>query len=429
MRSRAGIYRTSILLAVLCACGRSSSTTSRADEGEKSAPSAVRKQAAADGGAADAASAPDAATPAAALEGYDFIDEARLLYRVAACASDDALPENLSEKVVASHCRWLDQRKEMYRERYVDRAAKFIAEILPDDLPNDVVYPFGGGDLISALVAFPDAEEITTISLELAGDPRRIREIRRRDLGEALSGMTARFGGMLSVSNNTSENLSESQNTPLPTQLSMFLIGLAVNGYEPVSLRFFRIEPGGKLHYYTKAEIEEMDGKLARRRKSTWVAPEFSPAFTNSELRFRRRGEPGAPIHVHRHIAANLSNDHLARNPELMAHLEAKGRITALTKAASYLLWRPDFSTIRQYLLDNMELMLSDSTGIPPRFARKAGFEQVTYGRFSGSLLRASEKHNEDFRKLWLEQPRRKLTFRFGYVDNKSQKHLLVTKR
>ena len=44
-------------------------------------------------------------------------------------------------------------------------------------MPKTVVYPFGGGDLLSALVAFPDATEITTISLEQAGDPRRLRTL------------------------------------------------------------------------------------------------------------------------------------------------------------------------------------------------------------------------------------------------------------
>ncbi len=37
------------------------------------------------------------------------------------------------------------------------------------ELPEAVVYPFGGGDLLSALAAYPDAAEYTTLSLELAG--------------------------------------------------------------------------------------------------------------------------------------------------------------------------------------------------------------------------------------------------------------------
>ena len=69
-----------------------------------------------------------------------------------------------------------------------------------------------------------------------------------------------------------------------------------------------------------------------------------------------------------------------------------------MTKAASYLLWRDNFSTIRDYLLDNMEFMVSDSTGIPPKFATKAGFVQEAYGKFNESFLGASAELQQGLR-------------------------------
>jgi hypothetical protein len=107
-----------------------------------------------------------------------------------------------------------------------------------------------------------------------------------------------------------------------------------------------------------------------------------------------------------------------------------------MTKAASYLLWREDFSRVRNYLLKHMVLMISDSTGIPPRWASKAGFVQETYGAFEVSFLEASEEHNKDFKELWSAQPRRKLPFRYGYIDGvkdgekpAGRSHLLVTRK
>ena len=47
------------------------------------------------------------------------------------------------------------------------------------------------------------------------------------------------------------------------------------------------------------------------------------------------------------------------------------------------------FSEIRDRLLANMVWMASDSTGVPPRFAKKAGFAQVTYGTFTGPSPRS----------------------------------------
>jgi hypothetical protein len=73
--------------------------------------------------------------------------------------------------------------------------------------------------------------------------------------------------------------------------------------------------------------------------------------------------------------------------------------------------------------------MISDSTGVPPRFARKAGFTQTTYGRFAGSFLPAGAGDNDAFRTLWAKQPRRPLPFRYGYPDSEGRYHLMVTTR
>src|SRR5262245_66164600 len=118
-----------------------------------------------------AAAAP--ARAAAGDEGQDFTREVRLLYRIVACAGADPVPAGL-EAVVEAHCRSLRPLMEAYREKYVQGAQGFLLSLQPKGLPTSVVYPFGGGDLLSALTTYKDLREITTLSLEHAGDPRRI---------------------------------------------------------------------------------------------------------------------------------------------------------------------------------------------------------------------------------------------------------------
>jgi len=99
-----------------------------------------------------------------------------------------------------------------------------------------------------------------------------------------------------------------------------------------------------------------------------------------------------------------------------------------MTKAASYLIWNSYFSGIRDYLLANMAWMASDSTGIPPRFARKAGFTQKTFGTFKGAFLdEADPRTSDQMVELWASQPRRKLPFRYGYPDAEKRVHLMIT--
>ncbi len=368
---------------------------------------------------------------AASPSGQDFAAEAQLLYRVVACGGKSRLHANLDPQVVAKHCQLLNPRMERYRRQYLARARPFFAGILPNPVPDKVVYPFGGGDLLSALTTFPDAREITTLSLELSGDPRGITKIDSKRLEDSLDFLDRNVGGLLAANDSTSSSLAATQQGDLPGQLTYFLVGLAVHGYEPVSLRYFHVEADGSLHYYTVEEIHALENRLAQRRHGDWTSPDFSEAFANSELVFRPLGSNG-PLRIHRHIGANLRNDYLRKNSPILRYLERQGRVAAMTKAGSYCLWNPLFSRLRNYLLVNMEFMVSDSSGIPPEFATQAGFVQETYGSFQGAMCFdscPSDEYNDQFKDLWAHQPHRKLDFRYGYVDSKGSVHLLVTRR
>lgn len=375
-----------------------------------------------------APSASPVATPSPAPAGQDFATEVRLLHRVVACAGDAAIPSGLDAAAIRDHCAALRPRIEAHRKRYLAQAKPFLAALRPANLPTAVVYPAGGGDLLSALTTYPEGREYTTLSLELSGDPRRLATLDKSALTTSLALIRQQVGPLLSQNNSTSENLMKGQRGEIPGQIAFFLVALAVHDYEPVSLRYFRIEPDGTLHYFSEEEIAASDRAPAGKLKGEWTPPDFAPTFSNAEIVFRPRGAAGGETRVHRHIAANLADGPLAKQPGLLKHLEAKGRISAMTKAASYLLWRRDFSTMRDYLLGHMDLMISDSTGIPPSYAEAAGFTLETYGRFRGSFLPASSDYNDQFRKVWQRQPERPLPFRYGYPDSAGAFHLIVSR-
>jgi hypothetical protein len=359
--------------------------------------------------------------------GHDFQAELALAHRVVACAENGTEIPVEWTKVVAAHCRDLEAQKARFRARYVDKAMPFIARLRPAGLPDDVVYPFGGGDLASALVTYPDATEYTTMSLEHAGDPTRLSTLKAWQLQRSLADFRAAIRGLLALHDSASVNLIKMQRGPLPGQVAFFLTALSVFGYQPVSLRYFKLEADGSIHYYSQEEIAALATTTARKKKATWANTDHSVAFSHAELQFRRGGAD-APVVVHRHIAANLDDKNF-EGSAVERHLTGKGEIAAMTKAASYLLWNGNFSLIRDYLIANAVFMVSDSTGIPPRHARQAGLQQVTYGRFTGAFLRANAQHGTAFIHLWRKQPFRKLPFRYGYPDAVGNFHLLVTHR
>jgi hypothetical protein len=206
-------------------------------------------------------------------------------------------------------------------------------------------------------------------------------------------------------------------------------MGLAATGHEPVSMRYFRLEDDGAIHYLEPAEIDAIESG-AKKRKFDWTSPSFSEAFAHVEIRYRKLDDPPGVVRVHRHLGWNLADGALRAEPQLLRHLEAKGKVAMMTKGASYLLWLPGFKKIRDYMLANLAWMVSDSTGIPPAYATPAGMVQETYGTFRDAYLGHSRNtaHARDFARLWSESPKRPMPFRFGYLDAGDRPHLVVTR-
>jgi hypothetical protein len=364
----------------------------------------------------------------ARADAVDYIKDAKLYYRAVACMGSDPLPAELDGPTITKHCEEMTKRFARFTEKYVTPAQAFFAGVRPAGLPQAVVYPFGGGDLVGALVTYPDAREITTISLEHAGDPTRLAGLTdKKKLAAALAAYRDAINGLLTLNDSTTENMQKLLAGPIPGQLSFHLTGLAVMGYEPVSLRYFQIKDDGSLAYLTAADVDTLAKTKAKRVKANWKDADWSEAFTHMELAFRKAGDPKAPVIVHRHIAANLADKPFKGNG-LEKHLLAKGKVAAMMKAASFLIWNGAFGGIRDYLLANMVWMASDATGIAPRYAKKAGFQQLTYGSFKGPFLSDADTNvAEEMKKLWSSQPYRKLGFRYGYVDSELAVHLMIT--
>jgi len=343
-------------------------------------------------------------------QGTDFARQARLLYDAAACGKGDALPNGLTQAGLDRHCRLIAMAYAEYRTKWLDRAVPYLSRLVPPGLPRAVVYPFGGGDLVTALATFPKAEEFTTVSLEPAGDVRTVDAIPPAEWNHALAASRATLGVLLAKAYNTSKELRIAR-LPLPEELVHTMAALVLFDYEPVALRYFAIESDGSLRYLTA----DAHGVLAT---------------DNVELVFRKTGDPTAPSKVLRHIAANLDDRHLRQDPRVLRHLAAKGDVAAMTKAAIHLLASDDFSLLRGYLLDHMVWMISDDTGILPRHARAAGFIQEGHGIFKGPSRygHVTRADAEDLRRLFPgDEPLP--FFAYGYPDASGHGHLIITRK
>jgi len=440
----------SLLLAVLLvACGNDKNEHSRTDHEKETVVVAEKKPdlppvpanmgsdathgaAAGSGSAAAQAKAPIDPTPPVATNdsappagGHDFTAEAKALLAVGACGGGP-LPDGVPAALVDKHCSVITKAQNDYAEGWMKQASAFFEQKVPKDVPKKVVYPFAGGDLSTALTVYPDADEITTISLEPPGDPRTLGVLKGKDLERALGKVEYELKFLYRVNFSNTLNMIEAmRGGQLPTQLIFGLSALKIHGYELVALRYFKLEDDGSIHY-----LDDNDLKKAPDPSSSGNAQQRNMIFSNAEVQFRKAG---GRIQVWRHMRHNLGNTEqkgigpgLKEDPRLVKHLEAKGPIAGMTKAASYLLSWDSFSIMRDYMIKHVVWMVSDATGIAPKWGKPAGFEYETYGDFVAPHIQAGNGISKDWKAEWAAQEHRDLRFRFGYYDKKLRNHLVI---
>lgn len=357
------------------------------------------------------------------------------LWEVAACGKPVEPPdanaglERLKDKagkVIAEHCKALDKILAEYTRDWLSPARPFFKELAPATIPKTVVYPFAGGDLMTALAVFPDLTELTTISLESGGDGRGIFRVDANQLSQALASNRRFINELVKWNHNRTIDLNNMELSPVPSQLIFALTGLKVHGFEPVGLRALAMEPDGSLRVLGPSDFKAIDAKVetfrgGKRNKA------LNDAFAHYELRFRRPGE--STVRIYRHFQMNLADRVLSEDRRILTHLEKKGRVSAMTKAASHLLWHGGFSQIRNYLKANIAWMVSDSTGLNPRHLELDKWEQTVWGRFDIALFNPTTDGQVALRELYASQPERKLPFKlFGYPTKTLKPTLIVTR-
>jgi hypothetical protein len=362
----------------------------------------------------------DAAPPQAPEEplvGAQFAKQVKAAFKVAGCGGDDSLiPSHIDAKIVAQHCQMLTAGYAEYKKEWLDVAGPFIAKLRPAGLPTTVVYPFGGGDLVSELATYPDTTELTTISLEIAGDIRAIDKADNKRLATELTTLRDHLGKLFLKAHSRTVNLDIETRGAVPGEVAFTMAALVIHGFEPVTLRYFSFNADGTLKWLTEDDI-------AKNKETGRAGP-----FANAEIRFRKAGD--ARDRVLRHVAYDLSDASVKRSPGLIKHLEAKGKVSAMTKAASHLLWDDgNFATIRNYLMTHTDWMISDTTGVPPRIAKKYGFVQDVYGQYEWPEPFGTVNNADATAFHELFKTATPITFRYGYPDNKSHGHIVVTRK
>lgn len=281
--------------------------------------------------------------------------------------------------------------------------------------PATVFYPFGGADILHSSLFFPCGRNTVMIGLEPPGtiaDPAKLSEAaRRRYLGAVRQSLFS----IIEFSFFRTLAMRDDFASVLDGVAPVLVVFLARLDYELLAFKEIRIVSDGRA--MTKSAYEEL--------KKT--DPSLS-AVPGVQIFYRTQKE--GPVHSVAYFSTDISNTGLEKTPYFLPAIKKQFSDPTIgyLKAASYLMHRDNFSEIRDFILDESEFLLGDSSGIPIQYMKDGRWKLVYYGRYDQPIKLFSVRHQPDLKADFRNKKNdiRDLPIGIGYNYIKGTSHMVL---
>ena len=242
---------------------------------------------------------------------------------------------------------------------------------------GNVYYMFSGPDFLYADAFFPGARNYVLCGIEPVGS---VPDVSKLALGPALYRLEASLNSVLNYSFFQTKQMREDLNArqlngTLPV-LMVFLArcGKTIENISPVQPRGVRIDfNGGSLYYFS----------------------------------------------------VDLSNGSAERSG-LLSFCRRLGRGDSLLKSASYLPHENGFATIRNFLIDQSDILVQDDSGVPFHFLDPAQWQIRLYGDYQPPIDIFKQYYQPDLADAFARSNPEPLSFGIGYRGWDPKKSALI---
>lgn len=277
------------------------------------------------------------------------------------------------------HAQFFDSAWAKLEQRQLSRATAWSREYLRERSAN-VFYMFSGPDFIYANAIFPGASNYVLCGIEPVGSQP---DLTRVQLGPALHNLEASLNSVLNYSFFQTKQMRED-----------FGRG-QLNGTLPILYAF-----------------------LARTGKNI---REISSVPHGVRVDFE-----GGTLY---YFCVDLSNGSVEKSG-LLGFCRKLGRGDSLLKSASYLPHQNGFSTIRNFLLDQSDMIVEDDSGIPARNFDPEKWRLRLFGDYKPPIDIFKQYYQPDLNEMFTHSSPAPLTFGIGYRGwNPKQSALIVATR
>lgn len=234
-----------------------------------------------------------------------------------------------------------------------------------------IFYPFSGPDFLNIHVLYPHASEYLMFGLEPPGTAPDIRNLSLEESTVSLINIQRSLSSILNYSFFRTLAMREDLvRTELDGTVPVLLVFIARTGHEVLDIRNVSLGSDGKVYAHPNQD-EDTD------RFEDFSHLEDS--IKGIRILFRKEGETRERQVTY--YSLDVTNSGLENRQYFLEYIREKGPTNVYLKAASYLMYRPRFSQIKDLVLES-DFILQDDSGIPLRYFDREKWELQFYGNY-----------------------------------------------
>lgn len=260
---------------------------------------------------------------------------------------------------------------------------------------KSLFYPFSGPDFLYANMLFPDVEMIYMLGLEKLGSVPNFHKIKSIDeyinsyktaINEILQDSYYRTINMMSALNN--------KNTD--GVLPIIMLYMARANKQISEINYITLNENG--------EIVSLPKNSTEKPRNRGIEIKYYSGKDQNERRLV-------------FFTGDVQESALENNPACKKYMSSIKTEAAFSKAASYLMHHKIFSTVRNTILKNCNIVVSDDTGIAYHFYDPKVWDIQLYGSYNGCINDFKYIFEKDLDAAYKDSTRniKPLTFRIGY--------------
>ncbi|MEN3041301.1 MAG: hypothetical protein ABDH66_07175 [Bacteroidia bacterium] len=273
-----------------------------------------------------------------------------------------------------------------------------------------VFYPFSGADWPTIYYIYPRGSSYLFFGLEQEGDPHYLRKLYPLDIVRNLRGTYLTLEDLLHFSFFCTKDMQvQLAHGKVRGLLPVFLALFARTGHLIYKVDHIYLKPDGT--------IDTLASDKPKPLQSCWDA-------LITGLRFYV-GRPNEPTQEVVYLSLNAANAGIEKQTGSRALLSRMRPCVTLIKSASYLMYGPDFSEIRDLILKQSVAILQEDSGMPFRSFDTTMWHIQLFGVYDRPIPLFRSKYQADLWKAYRTYPVKRLPFNIGYHTVPGQSNLL----